>query len=158
MAPDGRKGSLRVRLYLRQSLLQGLDIGADLVAHRPVVRERLLLSRRALRQLRRVVERPVFHLRRPWKLWTLLGRVGADRHHPVETDVAKLVDLGRLLSGNIDPASAITLTACGLGPRLSTSGECASNPSALSTRAKPSAIWLRQELPVQRESNFSMEL
>src|SRR3954451_5945088 len=54
------------------------------------------------------------------------------------------------------PASAMARTARGFMPWGSTPAEWASIRSALSCFAHPSAIWLRQELPVQRNSTFGL--
>src|SRR5512137_1817697 len=53
------------------------------------------------------------------------------------------------------PASAITATARGFSPYASMPAEYASTTSPRSALAHPSAIWLRQELPVQRNRTFS---
>src|SRR5262245_50923322 len=64
-----------------------------------------------------------------------------------------------MLSGRFDacleistPASAIALTASGFRLCGSVPAEYASISSPLSFLAHPSAIWLRQELPVHRKS------
>src|SRR5689334_11064256 len=49
------------------------------------------------------------------------------------------------------PASCMARTASGFRPCGSVPAEYASIWSAFSARAQPSAIWLRQELPVQRK-------
>src|ERR1041385_3150469 len=54
------------------------------------------------------------------------------------------------------PASAMARTARGLSPWVSIPAECASMRSPFRRRAQPSAIWLRQEFPVQRKRTFSL--
>src|SRR5438874_2181131 len=56
------------------------------------------------------------------------------------------------------PVSAIARTARGFIPCGSTPAEYASITSPLSARAKPSAIWLRQLLPVQRNRILSLAI
>gem|GEM_PF-6019956 len=52
------------------------------------------------------------------------------------------------------PASAMALTARGFIPCFSMPAEWASSTSPFSCRVQPSAIWLRQELPVHRNRIF----
>src|SRR5687767_11240801 len=56
------------------------------------------------------------------------------------------------------PASRMTRTAFGFIPCVSMPAEYASITSPLSRRAHPSAIWLRQELPVHRNSTLIFPL
>ncbi|MBQ7023939.1 MAG: hypothetical protein IJN29_10175 [Akkermansia sp.] len=54
------------------------------------------------------------------------------------------------------PASAMTSSMRGLSPCFSTPAEYMCTPCGACRRANASAIWLRQELPVQRKRREDM--